>query len=1389
MSDKTLSRSTDDTFNEWTVNDFRKKPLPVVYGTHRVSGTYVFRDQPGSDSYDAAVMLCEGPVEEIVAGSVEVDGKPLIDLAHGGSCASTYTGTDMQAHDSRFEKGIFSLATAADAGVDEGAPSSTIDGNVCGGIGTGSEKRFFMTFDLSPLPQGITITKAEVVFTPREVDNGGIPYIDHTKRFRLYECEGSWSESGVTWDTAPALGMAASTISFSSGNPDNIEDSSGGYATAGFVPGMKIHVENSVANDGIYTVTSVAASTITIDGNGVLTDESAGSPVTISPVSESWAPWTQRNHNHVPVLPIVAARYADGEDSVSFCCRAISAGISAEFTDRGSASDMPVLAIEYTCQSPSAYRNTAYIALTLKAGEKLSGASEHDVTALVKGMKIRVWDTDSQQWKERYSANPAWIILDILTNERWPSPIRDEWIDLDSFKSAAAYFDAMTAVQGGNSEKRAECGIVFDRDVTKKRAIEQVLDTCGAWLHDCEGLIRLDADAPAPVVKTFTAEDIALDDLGGDGRSSFAYGYHPLHKIPNEVSVMFMDSGRGYLSSCEYAEDAEDRAVRGAVPLIAPLWGITRRTQASRMAHYCLWRAKLRCGTARFTGGIAATAIVPGDVIGITHDLPAWQNRRFRVVETRERPEDEIEIAVEEYNDSLYNDYMSPYVPNQEPGWEDDSDIPPDVTDLELTETHTVLDDGTYIPRIRITFNRPDTVFPLNFIIYHREDGGSYRALPHIGGWGSVVYDLENVPCGIHHVRVQTVNIVTGVMSADPQEASITVLGKQAVPTAPDAPTLTAIAGGLVIDWTVVDEPDVTGYNVYVDTTSSPTTKRAFVQATNWNFRGNGNQLYHVRITAVNSAGESVYSPEASATTLAEGNYQVDDIDVPMPSGIVWSTNGRAEWTAGQIVYRGTIYNITAGNTTQKYIYWDADNLSTQLQVSATEPMLGANAWILAIYDSAADTVDLAMMGKIINGGLFKAASIHGNKLMLSSINTSGLNNDAGWTNDSTANSKAAVYRQASAPSDGIQAGDVWFDTDDGDRPHVYDGTAWVRAYTAIDGGDIVTGSIDASKVKAGTFRTADTGQRVVLDGAGNVIRLLRSDDSSAVIIDDNQIGGGVVSVYDDQDWQYTDIRPFSAFVHSGTLSGAGPLVGSQGLVDAQLQTLFGGYTSGGTMVFGVYNNGKGYFAGVVAVATPTADNHAATKAYVDSIAGGVTDHGQLEGLGDDDHTQYLNTSRHAAIIGNPHGVTYSDIGAAPASQGVTNGNSHNHTGEDGALIAHGNLSAIGVNDHHNRSHSMTSTGDHSVSVSDQGKFLKVNSGTPVPQWRSPSDVRLDIGAAASVHTHGSGDITGGVSVSFNIVIRTGTNPGTNNPGYQYRTATFINGILTSLAAASWADE
>jgi len=80
------------------------------------------------------------------------------------------------------------------------------------------------------------------------------------------------------------------------------------------------------------------------------------------------------------------------------------------------------------------------------------------------------------------------------------------------------------------------------------------------------------------------------------------------------------------------------------------------------------------------------------------------------------------------------------------------------------------------------------------------------------------------------------------------------------------------------------------------------------------------------------------------------------------------------------------------------------------------------------------------------------------------------------------AGGKAKTFRQTSAPTSGMQAGDLWIDTDAGNKPYIYSGSAWIAAYTIIDGGNITTGTIDCSLV---TIQSAGSGDRIVLNSSG----------------------------------------------------------------------------------------------------------------------------------------------------------------------------------------------------------------------------------------------------------------------------------------------------------------
>lgn len=77
---------------------------------------------------------------------------------------------------------------------------------------------------------------------------------------------------------------ATPTIKFVQGSSsdDTITDSASGFVTAGFVAGMSIIIDGNPANEGKYAVIkTVAAGTLTLDGEGLIDTDATGSALTV----------------------------------------------------------------------------------------------------------------------------------------------------------------------------------------------------------------------------------------------------------------------------------------------------------------------------------------------------------------------------------------------------------------------------------------------------------------------------------------------------------------------------------------------------------------------------------------------------------------------------------------------------------------------------------------------------------------------------------------------------------------------------------------------------------------------------------------------------------------------------------------------------------------------------------------------------------------------------------------------------------------------------------------------------------------------------------------------------------------------------------------------------
>ena len=100
----------------------------------------------------------------------------------------------------------------------------------------------------------------------------------------------SSGEDGVTinaWVVDEGTTGSQNDIAFNDADPDTITRAAGDFTADGFEAGEQIRVEGSASNNGIYTIDTVAAGTLTLIAGDALWAEAAGATINITAISNS----------------------------------------------------------------------------------------------------------------------------------------------------------------------------------------------------------------------------------------------------------------------------------------------------------------------------------------------------------------------------------------------------------------------------------------------------------------------------------------------------------------------------------------------------------------------------------------------------------------------------------------------------------------------------------------------------------------------------------------------------------------------------------------------------------------------------------------------------------------------------------------------------------------------------------------------------------------------------------------------------------------------------------------------------------------------------------------------------------------------------------------------
>jgi hypothetical protein len=226
---------------------------------------------------------------------------------------------------------------------------------------------------------------------------------------------------------------------------------------------------------------------------------------------------------------------------------------------------------------------------------------------------------DTLQWTD----NPAWILYDLLTNNRYGM---GSHISIDQINKwqlykigrfcdnvdNEGYFLGVTDGKGGK-EPRFSCNIVFDQGEKIFDAINTIAALFRGRTFFSNSEINFVDDRPRDAINFFTNESVK------DGL--FFYSNNRRDEQFNTIEIGYKDRFNSYEPKIEVVEDEEDIKERGIFKKRIDGIGITSRAMARRAAEHQIFSKIKENQQVAFTAGLETLLCKPGDLVIIEDEL------------------------------------------------------------------------------------------------------------------------------------------------------------------------------------------------------------------------------------------------------------------------------------------------------------------------------------------------------------------------------------------------------------------------------------------------------------------------------------------------------------------------------------------------------------------------------------------------------------------------------------------------------------------------------------------------------------------------------------------------------------------------------------------------
>ena len=460
-------------------------------------------------------------------------------------------------------------------------------------------------------------------------------------------------------------------------------------------------------------------------------------------------------------------------------------------------------------------RGLCYLALRFKWNQDaFTGIPK--VQAKIKGKKVVFYNSSLAAQTAAFKTNPAWCLLDYLTNERYGKGVAISEIDLQSFYDASVVAETQVTPYSGASDIN-----IFDTNTaldTSQKIIDnvrEILKGCRGYLPYTEGKYKLVIETTGSAAITLTEDDI----IGG-----YNLSIPTKNERYNRVIVGFVNPDRNFQVDEVQFPPIDDSGLTSADQhatmktadggfLLEGRFNfktITSPYQAEEMAEIILRRSR-EALTLGLTVSFNAYDLAIGDIVNITHSSLGFSAKAFRVLGITFNEDFTIGLALVEYQASHYT-WASKAQVSSTPS----TNLPNPFTiqppaSVTLSDTLIEYNDGTVIVALDVAIGAsPDSFIDFyqveyklstdsNFIIYAQGSGLNHRVLN--------VIDQQT-----YDVRVKAVNTL-GVSSSY-VSAQRTIVGAIDPPSDVEDLSCNITGNDAHLSWTQISDLDLAFYQI-----------------------------------------------------------------------------------------------------------------------------------------------------------------------------------------------------------------------------------------------------------------------------------------------------------------------------------------------------------------------------------------------------------------------------------------------------------------------------------------------------------------------------------------------------------------------------------------------